>query len=201
MEAFAGVLFHVQTGDADAFDLAGGAVAGGDIEPAVLGDGLVELRDLIALGIVRVEVVLAGEDAALADLAVDGFGGEDGVLDCLAIEDGQGSGQAEAGGADVGVGLAAVLVHAAAEGFGLGEELHVDFKPDDGLVFGQDFWRDRGGDHGSLSYQRQRQERPCAGPAILRTVLDGFAARVKRSLCRRASGRCGRRRRQPRGCG
>jgi hypothetical protein len=75
----------------------------------------------------------------LANLAVDGLGREDGELDRLAVEHGQRSGQAEAGGADVGVGLAAVLVDAAAEGLGLGEELDVDLEADDGLVLGEDF--------------------------------------------------------------
>ena len=117
----------------------------------MLGDGLVELRDLVALGVIGVEVVFAGEDGALADLAVDGFGGEDGVLDGLAIEHGQGAGQAEAGGADVGVGLAAIAVDAAAEGLGMGEQLHVHFKADDGLVSGEDFRADEGGGgHGSM---------------------------------------------------
>ena len=142
VEALAGVFFHVEAGDADAF---GVAVGVGDDEVAVLGDGLVELGDLIALGAVGVEVVLAGEDAGLADLAADGFGGEDGELDGLLVQHGQRAGQAEAGGADVGVGLAAVLVFAAAEGLGAGEELDVDLQADDGLVFGEDFGREGDG--------------------------------------------------------
>jgi hypothetical protein len=111
----------------------------------VLGDGLVELRDLVALGRVGVEVVLAREDAGLADLAVDGLGREHGELDAFAVEHRQRAGQAEADGADVGVGLAAVLVDAAAEGLGLGEQLDVDFEADDGLVLGEDFRRPRCG--------------------------------------------------------
>ena len=62
-------------------------------EQAVLGDGLVELGDLVALGVVGVEVVLAGEDAGLADLAVDGFGGEHGELDRLALSTGSAPGR------------------------------------------------------------------------------------------------------------
>ena len=58
MEAFAGVLFHVQAGDADAL----WAGRRGDVDVAVLGDGLVELRNLVALGQVGVEVIFAGED-------------------------------------------------------------------------------------------------------------------------------------------
>ena len=68
VEAFAGVLFHVEAGDADAFC----AVAVGIVDVAVLGERLVVLRDLVALGQVGVEVVFAGEDGAFADLAVEG---------------------------------------------------------------------------------------------------------------------------------
>jgi hypothetical protein len=73
----------------------------------------------------------------LANLAVDGLRREHGETPPPAIEHGQRAGQAEAGRADVRVGLAAVLVDAAAEGLGLGQELDVDFKADDGLVLGE----------------------------------------------------------------
>jgi len=76
---------------------------------------------------------------------VDGLGGEDGELDGLAVEDGEGSGEAEAGGADVCIRLAAVLVDAAAEGLGGGEELDMDLEADDGLVLGEDVGRECGG--------------------------------------------------------
>ena len=60
VEALAGVFFHVQAGDADGLrDWVPGRVEGGHGEGAVLGDGLVELRDLVALGAVRVEVIFA----------------------------------------------------------------------------------------------------------------------------------------------
>ena len=110
---------------------------GGDVDPAVLGDGLVELRDLVALGQVGIEVVLAREDGALADLAVEGERGQRGELDGLGVEHGQRAGQAEADRADIGIGRGAEVVGAAAEGLGRGEQLDVHFEPDDGLVFGQ----------------------------------------------------------------
>ena len=75
----------------------------GHVDIAVLGERLVELGDLVALGQVGIEVVFAGEDGALADLAVEGEGGQGGELDGALVEDGQGSGQAEADRADVGV--------------------------------------------------------------------------------------------------
>ena len=47
VEALAGVLFQVEAGDADAL---GVACCVGDVDLAVLGERLVELRDLVALG-------------------------------------------------------------------------------------------------------------------------------------------------------
>ena len=79
VEALAGVFFEVQARDADALQYLLAILAKrGTMEHAVLGDGLVELRDLVALGGVGVEVIFAGEDAGLADFAADGLGGEHG---------------------------------------------------------------------------------------------------------------------------
>ena len=117
------------------------AVGRGHVDPAVFGDGLVELRDLVALGQVGIEVVLAGEDGALAHFAVDGQRGQRGELDGLGVEHRQRAGQAQADRADVGVGRRAEMIGATAEGLGSGEQLHVDFESDDGLVLGQDFGR------------------------------------------------------------
>ncbi len=151
VDALAGVLFHVQAGDADAL----GAVRCRDLDPAMLGEGLVELGDLVALGQVGIEVIFAGEDAALADLAVEGEGGQGGELDGALVEDGQGSGQAEADRADVGVRARAEVVGAAAEGLGRGEELDVDFESDDGFVLGQNVGGKAGcGAHAAFSLAR-----------------------------------------------
>ena len=117
------------------------------LDPAVLGDGLVELRDLVALGQVGIEVVLAGEDGALAHLAVDGQSGQRGELDGLGVEHRQGAGQAQADRADVGVGRRAEVIGAAAEGLGRGQQLDVNFESDDGLVLGQELGRECSGGH------------------------------------------------------
>ena len=58
VQALARVLFHVQARDADAL----GPVRALDLNVAVLGDRLVVLRNLVALGQVGIEVVLARED-------------------------------------------------------------------------------------------------------------------------------------------
>ena len=144
VDGLAGVLFHVEAGNADATDTAAGGEVAGDVEVAVFCEGLVELGDLVALGRVGVEVVLAGKDAGGVDGAIDRGGGEGRELHRLAVEDGERTGQAETDGAGVGVGVAAVAVDAAAERLGIGEELDVDFKADDGLVLVSDLWWEHG---------------------------------------------------------
>ncbi len=68
---------------------------------------------------------------------MDCFGRENGVLDCLAVEHGQSAGQAQADRADVCVGFAAVLIDASAKRLRPGHQLDVYFKPDDGLILGE----------------------------------------------------------------
>jgi len=126
----------VQAGDADTFSC---SVCRGDLDPAVLGQRLIELRDLVALGQVGIEVIFAGEDGALADLAVDCQRGQRGKLDRFGVEHRQGAGQAETDRADVGIGLRAEVIGATAKGLGGGEQLHMDLETDDGLVLGQEF--------------------------------------------------------------
>ena len=67
-------------------------LGGLDFDVAVLGERLIELRDLVALRQVGIEVVLAGEDRALAHLAVQGSRGQHGKLDRLAFSTGKAPG-------------------------------------------------------------------------------------------------------------
>ena len=130
VDALAGVVFHVDAGDADA----PGDAVHDDIDEAVLGEGLVVLRDLVALRKVGIEVVLAGEAGVRADLAVQREGALDGQFDGLAAEHGEGAGKAEADRADVGVGRRAETGGTAAEDLGGGGQLDVDFEADYGFV-------------------------------------------------------------------
>ena len=57
VKVFRGVLFEMETRDADAFGGAGDF----DVEPAAGGERQFVLRDLIALGEIGVEIVFAGE--------------------------------------------------------------------------------------------------------------------------------------------
>jgi hypothetical protein len=74
VQRLAGVLFQVGAGDADGL----GRVADLDVEAAALDDGQLELADLVALGQVGVEVVLAGEDVDGVELGADGQAEADG---------------------------------------------------------------------------------------------------------------------------
>ncbi len=64
VHALAGVVFHVDAGDADALAASPSTI---DIDKAVFGERLIVLRDLVALGQIGIEVVLAREaiDSAL----------------------------------------------------------------------------------------------------------------------------------------
>jgi hypothetical protein len=73
VQALAGVLFQVGAGDADGFFHAvAGLVADLDGQAAALDDGQLELADLVALGQVGVEVILAGEDVGAVEFGADG---------------------------------------------------------------------------------------------------------------------------------
>jgi len=105
MGQLAGVLLHV-----DALDLdpeVARAVVGldRDIEPAVEAQRLVVLADLVVLGHVRIEVVLAREPAPLRDAAVERQAHADRRLHGCAVDDGHRPGKTEAYRADLRVGI------------------------------------------------------------------------------------------------
>ena len=92
------------------------------------------LRDLIALGQVRIEVVLAREDRRLVDPATERERGADREVDRGAIEDRQRARETETDRTDVRVGRSAERRAAAAEDLRGGQEVRVDLQPDDRLV-------------------------------------------------------------------
>src|SRR5207302_11515380 len=97
----------------------------------------VVLADLVALGEVGVEVVLAVELGELLDLAVERHGRGQEQLDRPAVDDRQAARQPEADGAGVGVrGLAEVVGAAAAEHLGPRRQLDMDLHPDHGFPVG-----------------------------------------------------------------
>ena len=108
----------------------------GDFDEAEFGERLVVLRDLVSLGEVGVEIVLAGKDRSLIDAAVQGHGCERGELDSSFVEHGERAGHSEADGADIRIRWGAEFRGARAEDLGRRQELDVDFKSDDRLELG-----------------------------------------------------------------
>src|SRR3954447_8790423 len=118
--ALASVLFHVGAFDPDLRSI-------GQSEEAIDVQGLVVLTDLIRLGHVGIEVVLAVERARL-DGAVQRQADAHRQLDRLAVQHGQRAGQAQRHRIDVGVGLVAESVRAGGEQLGHRRQLDVDFE-------------------------------------------------------------------------
>src|SRR5438132_1419602 len=102
-----------------------------------------ELRDLVALGQIGVEIVFSGEARMFVDRAIQGERGTHGHFDGALVHDGESSRQAEAHRADVGVRRIAEPRRAAAKDFRSGEQLDVDFQADDRLVFREHIRRER----------------------------------------------------------
>ena len=100
VDGLAGVLLKLDPVDLDVEGAEGvlalGAVGGGqDRQLAVSDDRMPVLCDLVAGGVVVVEVVLPLEDADGADAAVEGEAGLDGLVHAVLVENGKGSGQRE----------------------------------------------------------------------------------------------------------
>ena len=86
MERFAGVLFKVETLDPD---LAAGAVLQIDGDLALANDRLFVLADLIALGQIGIEIILAVKNAEQIDLGVQAKAGLDRLFNTIFVDHGQ----------------------------------------------------------------------------------------------------------------
>ena len=82
VQRLAGILFHVDAGQLDE----AAANRGGHLQTAAQRERRLELRDLVALRQVGIEVVLAGEDRALLHLAAKRQGRGDREVDRLAVQ-------------------------------------------------------------------------------------------------------------------
>ena len=131
MLQLAGVLFEVHSGDSAAPGLAFDV----ELEATVTAEWQIVLRNLIALGQIGVEVVLAIELRELGDLAVQRECGTDGRLDRPPVDHWQGPRQPEADGARVRVGRRYEIVgRAPAEHLALRQHLGMDLEPHDDFV-------------------------------------------------------------------
>ncbi len=134
VNALSGVIFHVHAGHADP---AGFAVTV-HLDEAVFGERLIVLRDLVALGKVRVKIIFAGEDGFRVHLALECKRGFDRELNRVLVEHRQCPRHPQTDGTNIAVGRRAKTSRASAEDFRAGRELNVHFEPDDGLIFGDD---------------------------------------------------------------
>jgi hypothetical protein len=137
----AGVFLHVDAGDPDP---PGPLSVHLDLDPASGREGLLVLRDLIALGKVGIEVVLASEDRARMHLAVGREPGANGVLHRHSIQDRQRTREREADRAGVVVGIIAVADGAGAEELRPGAKMNVHLESDHRFVVGMHVAAHRG---------------------------------------------------------
>ena len=73
MNKLAGIFFHVQPFNADGFEVGVFALLSHlNLNPAVLGDRLIELRDLVILRKIRIKILLTIKLAMFGDLKVEG---------------------------------------------------------------------------------------------------------------------------------
>ncbi len=130
MKALAGVFFEVRAHEAHGLLF----VAKEEAHRAALHHRDLVLADLVALGQVGVEVVLAREDAPLGDVRAHGQTQADGAGHGLTVHHGQGAGQGQVHRAGLGVGLGTESGGRAAEDLGLGGELGVRLEADHDFV-------------------------------------------------------------------
>ena len=123
VQALAGVLLQMQPLDADLE----GIVLEIDRDHALADDGVLELRDLIALRQIGVEIILPVEHRAMVDLRLEAEAGADGLRHAFLVDDGQHAGHRRIDEAHMRVRLAAELRRSAREELGIGKHLSVDF--------------------------------------------------------------------------
>ncbi len=107
------------------------AVAVRHFDPSMLSQRLVELRNLVPLRQIGIEVVLAGKNRPLPHLAVQRQRGQRGKLHRPPIQHRQRPRQPQAHRADVRIRRRPEPVHAPAERLRLRQQLDVDLEPDD----------------------------------------------------------------------
>ncbi len=131
VDTLAGVIFHVDAGDADALPDALHL----NLDIAVLGKRLVVLRDLIALGKVGIKIVLAREYRFRIHRTVQRQSRFDAQFHGLAAQYRQRAGQAEANRAHIRIGRRAEAGGASAKNLGSRGELDVNLQPDHRFIF------------------------------------------------------------------
>src|SRR4029077_17894531 len=116
VQALARVLLQVDAGDTNLL----GRAINFDFDHAVLGQWLVILRNLVALGQVGVKIILAGENGGFVDSTLQRHGRQRSELYRFAVQHRQGPRQAQAHRTNIRVGRIPEASGARAEDFGRG---------------------------------------------------------------------------------
>ncbi len=130
VQRFAGVFFEVRAHQAHRLFL----VAQEEFDRAALHHRDLELADLVALGQVGVEVVLAGKNAARRHMGTNGQAELDGAFDRALVHHRQCAGQRQVHRAGLRVRLGTEGGGGTAENLALGGELGMGFKADDDFI-------------------------------------------------------------------
>jgi hypothetical protein len=145
VDRLARVLLHVDAREAHARHLFPGVSPDGNVQPPLRGDGLFVLGDLVALGQIRIEVVLAGEDGAFVHGTVGGERRAHGELHRALVEYRQHARQGQADRMHAVIRRRAIAHRRGTEELGLGAQLRVHFETDHDLVVGMRAHRFSGG--------------------------------------------------------
>ena len=129
---FSGVFLKMQLMDAH---MAGGAIRPEQVHIATLADRLVKLGDLVTLGQVGVEVILAVEEGTGIDLSVHDGCQQRAFFHRFRVQDRQYARKPTAHRANVSVRFRAPGIgFAGAENLGFGIQLDMGFEPDDHFI-------------------------------------------------------------------
>ena len=126
VDRLAGILLQMQPLDADGFRSAVHV----DLDLAFADDRILELADLIALRQIRIEVVLAVEDAAIVDLRLEAQPGAYRLRNALLVDDRQHARHGRIDETDVAVRFRAEGGRRSRKQLGLRRHLRMHFQPD-----------------------------------------------------------------------
>jgi hypothetical protein len=127
VKRLAGILFEMKPLDT----YLDGAAIDIDVDRALAHDRLLVLRNLVALGKVGVEVILAVEDRTAVDLRLEAQTGTHRLLDAEFVDHRQHAGHRRVDQRHMIIGLAAELCRSTGEELGLGQHLGMDLHADD----------------------------------------------------------------------
>ena len=130
MDQFTGILLHMHFMDTDLLRTYGSIYH----QPAIVADRHIQLRDLIVLGVVRIEIVFPVKTAVLVDPAIRCQTKCQRIFYHLSVEDRKASGHSGADRTGMGVWRTSELCGASAEDLGSGSQFYMNFQTDDCFI-------------------------------------------------------------------